>query len=81
MGIQVDFRILAAIYKATISINVQQSLWYSDIDPAGCVPGEGRAGSTAILTLYETLLSPPMCTVLCELHYWPRQTLKGLDMT
>lgn len=70
MGIQVDFHILAAIYKATISIDVQPSLWYSGIDPAVCKPRGDRAGNTAILTLYETLL--PMCTVLCELHHWTR---------
>ena len=71
MGIQVDFHILAAISKAVINIDVQQSQWYSDFDQAACIPRKGRTGSTAILTLYETLLNPLMRTVLCEPHYWP----------
>lgn len=49
MDIQVDFHILAAIYKATINTDVQAPQWYSDLDPAK--PRKGRAGSTAILTL------------------------------
>lgn len=71
MGIQADFHILAAISKAVISIDVQQSQWYSALDQAACIPRKGRAGSTAILTVYETLLNPLMRTVLCELHCWP----------